>query len=120
MTETATLAQEYLPQFCPVTNFYSCSDGTYLLVTVNQLDAVGTLTQLGILDEIGVAPTQISRAQVRAQPTIVFAANEHAQVIDADDDPSNGMTPLMVLDPGTTFADALAAAGYTLTTTEEP
>ena len=151
MTETATLLRENMARFCPVTNLYECSDGRYLLVTVNHLDAVGTLVGIaerdGWLDELGLSGAPIMAAQVHSQPTEVFAAAvtrepiyewqpkpgitdpqtvddlERVQVdesltieiVDADGDPTNGMTPILRLDAGTSFADALAAAGYILT-----
>lgn len=151
MTSTATLLAENLTRFCPLTNLYECSDGTYLLITVNHLDALGTLVDIaerdGWLDELGVSGAPIMVAQVRSQPTEVFAASVTREpvyewrvkpgvteptsaddleqvrvderlavdVLDADGDPANGMTPIAVLDAGTSFADALAHLGYQLT-----
>ena len=37
MRQTARLIASNLEQFAPVTNHYGCSDGTYLLVTVDGL-----------------------------------------------------------------------------------
>lgn len=151
MTKTAALLRENLSRFCPITNLYECSDGTYLLVTVNHLDAVGTLLGIaerdGWADELGISGTSIMAAQVHSQPTEVFAADVTRQpvyewrpkagvddpqtvddieqvlvdeiltidIVDADGDPINGMTPVARLDAGTSFMDALASLGYTLT-----
>lgn len=153
MTETAVLLQENMTRFCPVTNLYGCGDfdgekyARYLLITVNHLDAVGTLMlqadKHGFGDELGLGETPIVAEQVQSMPTDVFLAEvtgipifdvqvkdgvdeptspddlERVQIdvkydigiVDADGDPANGMTPMLRLPPGTSFAEALAAAG---------
>jgi len=107
MTETATLVQEGLPQFCPTTNFYQCSDGRYLLVTIPSVGANALLNQFGV-----VVPIAKSHLPDRAD---VFLADEHAVVLDADGDPSNGMTPLAQFEHPAGFAEVLAELGYELT-----
>ena len=45
-----------------------------------------------------------------ATGTEVFLCDEQGVAIDADGDPTNGLTPLLTLPPGTTFEQACAAA----------
>lgn len=122
MNATATLLAENLPQFCPCTNHYQCSDGRFLLVTYPRLDVLGTLANLeimsGVLSELGLADVPIS---ISHQPpnTEVFLADADAVVLDADGDPSNGMTPLLVCDGPVTVAEALEQAGYELVETAD-
>lgn len=104
---TAKLKAEGLSQFCPTTNFYECSDGKHLLVTVPTLDSPGTLAQtLGI-----VVPVAQSHMPKRVD---VFLADSNATVLDADDNPANGMTPLFSYDDCESHDDALLRAGYEL------
>lgn len=42
--------------------------------------------------------------------TKVFLCSAEGVAIDADGDPTNGLTPLLILDVGTTFDEACAAA----------
>lgn len=104
---TAKLKAEGLSQFCPTTNFYECSGGKYLLVTVPTLDTPGTLAEtLGIVVPIAQShmPTQVD----------VFLADENATVVDADDNPANGMTPLWSYPDCDSHSEALSRAGYEL------
>lgn len=107
---TAQLVSEFLPQFCPITNHYRCSDGDktwHLLITVPSLDSLGTLEEtLGIV--VPVAQSHLPRH------VDVFLSDENGVVLDADMDPSNGMTPLGRLDGVATHDAALAAMGYQL------
>ena len=66
------------------------------------------------LSALGVSVTPLSIKQIHDMPTEVFLADEHATVLDADDNPANGMTPLLRCDGPTPIADALASLGYTL------
>ena len=50
-----------------------------------------------------------------ATGTEVFLCDEQGVAIDADGDPANGLTPLLILDVGTTFEEACAAAEPLLT-----
>ncbi|MCV7255699.1 hypothetical protein H7J86_26390 [Mycobacterium hackensackense] len=106
----ATLLTENLSQFCPITNHYACSDGTFLLVTVPAMDSVGSLEMFGVKVPISVShlPTTVD----------VYLSDEDQNVLDADGDLANGMTPLAQFDVDTCpdHAAALAARGYTLTT----
>ncbi|QHB37448.1 hypothetical protein SEA_LEOPARD_41 [Mycobacterium phage Leopard] len=105
--KTAALVGQALPQFCPVTNHYRCSDGKHLLITLPALDSMGTLSEtLGI-----VVPVAKSHIPTTAD---VFLADENAVVLDADGDPSNGMTALAKLDGLNTFEEVLAELGYQL------
>lgn len=105
---TAELVGERLPQFCPTTNHYRCSDGLYLLVTVPSLDSVGTLTAtLGI-----TVPVATSQLPLR---TDVFLSDENALVLDGDGDPANGLTPVASLDGVTDHNEALSLLGYEVT-----
>lgn len=104
--KTAELIATCLPQFCPVTNHYLCSDGSYLLVTVPSMDSPGTLSVF-----FGV---RVPIAKVQLPTGVdVFLSDESAAVLDADGDPSNGMTPIGTFEVDTHEA-ALAALGYTL------
>lgn len=122
MTETATLVAENLSQFCPVTNHYVCSDGTFLLVTYPRLDVLAQLADLDFAQEalqaLGLAEAPISKSH-QPRNTEIFLADEHATVLDADGDPANGMTPLLRCDGPLPIADALAQLGYTLTEQEQ-
>ncbi|SCX06042.1 hypothetical protein [Mycolicibacterium fluoranthenivorans] len=108
---TATLVTENVSHFCPVTNFYECSDGRYLLVTIPRLSADMVHNMLGV--RVPIVQMHLPDA------ADVFWADADAVVLDADGDPSNGMTPLVSVPGCEVFAEALAAAGYTLTATEE-
>jgi len=104
--ETATLVAANLSQFCPVTNHYQCSDGKYLLVTIPSMDIPETVSYF-----FGV---RVPIAKVQLPTGVdVFLADEAAGVLDADGDPSNGMTPLASFEVDTHEA-ALAALGYEL------
>lgn len=105
--KSATLLEFGVGRYCPVTNHYSCDDGTYLLITVNQLQIENVAKRLGL-----AASGPIRKSQVRGQNTDVFLSNERGDVIDADDNPANGMTPVHVYPPGTSHEEALAAMGY--------
>ena len=113
----ATLVQENLSHFCPVTNFYATSDGKHLLVTYPRLDVLGTLAGLSGMSEtlraIGLADVPIRRSHIGLR-TEVFLADENAVVLDADGNPANGMTPLLRCESAIPSADALAQLGYTL------
>ena len=104
---TVTLVAENLSQFCPTTNFYSTDDGKYLLVTVPRFDVPATLEAVTGL----VLPISLSHLPTHAD---VFLADENAVVIDADGDPTNGMTALLRVEDCDTFEAALSAAGYQL------
>ncbi len=104
---TTQLVSASLPQFCPTTNHYKCSDGRYLLITVATLDSIGTLR--------GTLGVTLPVSESHLPGTVdVFLADENAIVLDADGDPANGMTPLARFPDGG-FASALAALGYELT-----
>lgn len=101
----ATLVAENLPQFCPTTNLYRCSDGRYLLITAPNYDAQPA-PGLGI-------DLPIRRSHIPAQVD-VFLSDENATVLDADGDPANGMTPLARYPGLATHTEALQQLGYTL------
>lgn len=104
---TAQLVKDFVPQFCPITKHYLCEggdyDGQYLLVTVVSMDVPGSVELFGIA-------VPISRVQL---PTSVdvFLSDAEENVLDADGDPSNGMTPVAAFEVDT-HEDALAALGY--------
>ncbi len=105
--ETAVLVGFNLPQFCPVTNHYQCSDGRWLLVTIPSMDVPETVNYfLGV--RMPVAEVQLPSG------ADVFLSDELANVLDADGDPANGMTPLGTFNVDN-HAAALAALGYELT-----
>lgn len=101
--ETATLVAENLSHFCPVTNHYQCSDGRYLLVTYPRMDTAATLSNFGV--RIPISEVQLPSG------VDVFLSDELANVLDADGDPANGMTPIGTFSVET-HAEALAALGY--------
>jgi hypothetical protein len=100
------LITENVPQFCPITNHYHCSDDTWLLVTVASWNLGDPMEFFGI-------PVPIAHIQL---PTAVdiFLSDENQNVLDADGDPANGMTPLASFEVDTHEA-ALAALGYEVT-----
>ncbi len=102
--ETAELITENLTQFCPVTNHYRLSDGRYVLVTVARIEGAATLSNFGV--RIPIAVSQLP-AEVD-----VFLSDADANVLDADGDPANGMTPLESYEVDS-HAAALAELGYT-------
>ncbi|AHJ86308.1 hypothetical protein 32HC_30 [Mycobacterium phage 32HC] len=105
--DIANLIAEALPQFCPTTNHYRCSDGKYLLVTVPTIDPVGTLAEtLGIV--VAVAKSHLPAT------VDVFLSDEYAAVLDADGDLANGLTPIATFPAGTSHAEALALMGYSV------
>lgn len=107
---TATLVGQGLSRYCPTTNHYYCGDGPdgiFLLVTIARYDVPGSIETLtGIKLPINVVqlPTHAD----------VFLSDADANVLDADGDPANGMTPLVRVPDCDDFATALAAAGYEL------
>ena len=110
MSVSAELVAEFLPQFCPTTNHYRCTDGErtwYLLITIPTLDSLGVLQDL-----LGV-PMPVSEAHL-SQHADVFLADENAVVLDADMDPSNGMTAIAHVPGCETHADVLKAIGHEL------
>lgn len=96
----AELIEVALPQFAPTTNLYRLDDGRYVLVTIPVDDMPVPEGVLPIVSGIKVAKTEPG-------PTDVFLADEHGTPIDADGDPTNGLTPLATYPPGTTHDDAL-------------
>ena len=109
---TATRIQAALPQFAPTTNLYQCEDGKYLLVTV---DTAG--------DDIGNSVPILSLIPVKSSvpaDTVVFLADERGQVVDADGDPTNGLTPVLRCPGGTAAEEALQRMGYEVTDDRSP
>lgn len=83
------------------------ADGIFLLVTIAQYDvpaSIETLTGISL-------PINVVQLPAHAD---VFLSDVDANVLDADGDPANGMTPLVRVENCDDFATALAAAGYTL------
>lgn len=103
--KSATLVAANLTQFCPTTHHYLLSDGRHVLVTVASMDVPESLEAFGIR-------VPISKVQLPAGAD-VFLSDAAATVLDADDNPANGMTPLEHFDVDTHEA-ALAALGYEL------
>ena len=96
-----TLVAESLPQFINTTNCYQLGD-QFVLVSVPDVDAIAKLAIPGVPSLVSVASPPM--------PTEVFLCDENAQPIDADGDPTNGLTPLVRLAPGTTHDEALVQA----------
>lgn len=107
---TATLVRAGLSQYCPKTNHYQCSDGTYLLVTVKDF-----CTSRDYLVSVNPAFGTLPISRVNAPSgTDVFLSDASAAVLDADGNPANGMTPLAALPNCSSFAEALAELGWEL------
>ena len=103
---TATLVAENVSHFPESTNFYECSDGQWLLVTVASLDMPDTVEMFGV---------RLPGSKVEMVTTVaVFLSDSEQNVLDADGDPSNGLTPLATPNVATHEA-ALAELGYELT-----
>ena len=83
----------------PTTWWCHGSDGRYLLVTDLELHRT---------------TPDVPSSRLRL-PTgvLVFLADDRGQVVDADGDPTNGLTPLARLDEGD-HEDGLRALGYEL------
>lgn len=94
------LIQESLPQFAASTNHYRLADGRYVLVTVPEVEQPLPHELIPVLGRVSV--TAIVPA-----PTEVFLADANARPVDSDGDPTNGLTPLLRLSPGTTHEQAL-------------
>ena len=96
------LISEALPQFAPTTNHYRLDDGRHVLVTAPADEMPLPPGVLPIVSGFKVA-------HVEPAPTEVFLCDENAVPIDADGDPTNGLTPLLRLPAGTTHEQALDA-----------
>lgn len=108
--KTATLVGHGLSQFCPTTNHYFCGDGpdgVFLLVTIARYDVPASIEAC-----TGIRlPVSSVNFPTHAD---VFLSDADANVLDADGDPANGMTPLLRVPDCNDFAAALAEAGYQL------
>lgn len=99
---TKQLIAEDLPQFAPGNRHYQIGRSHVLIVKAGgELPIPVDLTSLlgGVTVE-AISPI----------PVDIFLCDETAQLIDADGDPTNGMTALLSLPPTTTYKQALAAA----------
>ena len=104
----AELLARALPQYAPTTNLYRLDDGRHILVT-RAAEVLPVPPGLAaILGAVKVDKTDPA-------PVEVFLCDADARLIDADGDPTNGMTALLQLDPGTTFDEAVEAAKEALT-----
>lgn len=104
----AELIASALSQFAPTTHHYRLDDGRHVLVTVPAGD-------MPLPGEVLPIVSGFKVARVDPAPTEVFLADESGAVIDADGDPTNGMTPLLRCAPGTTHEEALAQLGAEVT-----
>ncbi len=99
----AELLTRALPQYAPTTNHYRLDDGRHVLVT-RAAEALPVPPGLAaILGAVRVDKTDPA-------PVEVFLCDENAVLIDADGDPTNGMTALLSLPAGTDFDAAIIAA----------
>lgn len=96
------LIAENLRQYAPKTNLYRIEDN-YVLITVPDelLDPV--VSRLP-------ADAGMKVTSVVDPPTEVFLADKNGRLVDADGDPTNGMTPLVRLPAGTSHEEALELA----------
>ena len=104
----AELLARALPQYAPTTNHYRLDDGRHVLVTRADDELPVPEGLAPILGTIKVTKTEPSQVEV-------FLCDENAVLIDADGDPTNGMTALLSLPPGTSFDEAVEAAKEALT-----
>lgn len=104
-----TLIAAALPHMAATTNLYRLNNGAHVLITV-PADVQPVPAGLApILGSIRVGRTEPG-------PTLVFLADADAQPIDADGDPTNGLTPVLTLPAGTTHEQAVAEAERVLGT----
>lgn len=96
----ATSISRDLPQFAPATHLYRLADGRHVIVTVPDDDMPLHEAVVPILSAFTVTETVPG-------PTEVFLCDEDAHLIDADGDPTNGMTALATYPTGTTHQQAL-------------
>lgn len=82
----ATLINDNMPRWAPVTKHYRTADGQDLAVEVGEPVGVGG----GFVE--------------KPRPTVIFACTEEGYAVD--------LTPLHRFPPGTTHEDALTQAGY--------
>ena len=98
----ADLIAAALPQYAPTTNHYRLDDGRHVLVTVPADVLPLPAGVIPIVSGIKVTTTEPGQTEV-------FLCDADARVLDADGDPSNGMTPLATFPAGTTHEQALEA-----------
>ena len=104
----AELLARALPQYAPTTNLYRLDDWRHILVT-RAAEVLPVPPGLAaILGAVKVDKTDPA-------PVEVFLCDAYSGLIDADGDPTNGMTALLQLDPGTSFDEAVEAAKEALT-----
>ncbi len=99
----AELIAEALVQFAPTSNLYRLGGGQYVVIT--RPDPVQPVPE-ALAALIGA----VKIGHVESSPTEVFLCDEDARLIDADGDPTNGMTALLSLPAGTGFDEAVMAA----------
>ena len=103
------LISENLHQFAPITNHYRLEDGRHVLITVpHEAGLDRAMKQVEAAIPLGILPA----LKVARMPTEIFLCDEHAVPIDADGDPTNGLTPLLRLPAGTTHEQALAEVDH--------
>lgn len=103
----ATLIRR-LDHFAPESRLYQLADGRHVIVTVPH--TVQPLPR-EVWQDLGVQSLTDLASQTREviSPTEVYLADEHGVPVDADGDPTNGLTALAQFETGTTFEQALAA-----------
>ncbi len=99
----ATLIEAGLTQFAPTTNHYRLDTGHHILIT--RADDTQPVPDGLVQFVAGIRVDEVIAPDVE-----IFLCDENAQPIDADGDPTNGLTPLLRLAPDTSFDDACAAA----------
>lgn len=103
----AELIAVALPQYAPTTNHYRLDDGRHILVT-RAAEVLPVPPGLAAI----LGAVKVDKAD--PAPVEVFLCDADARLIDADGDPTNGMTALLSLDPATSFDEAVAAAEVAL------
>lgn len=103
---TATLINENVGGYCPVTNHYLCDDGTYLLVTAKTV----WLPAPAIFHQATGTPIPVAPGHIPYGADI-FLSDENLRVVDADGNLENGMTPFATFDGNLTHEEALGLIG---------
>lgn len=91
----ATLITTDMSMWAPGTRHYQVDDGTNLAVEASALPE---------------PPAGGQATKQLARPTVIFACTSSGESLDTED----ALTPLHSFEPGTTYEQALTAAGYTI------
>lgn len=88
-------------RYAPTTNHYLLDDGRYVLITVPDDE------NMPLPPTIAPVISAVRVKEIETGPTVVYLSDETGNVLDADGEPANGMTPLATYPPGTSHDEAL-------------